>query len=467
MRILSIDDSPVLKMGLFYESESKAILDWVVENAFKHHILNQVYAGKITKVVDALDAAFVDIGLSQNGFIRKKEILKHLGLEDEAVQKNPISHFIKPGDLIFAKVSKEAFQSKGMQLSSDIAIKGNHVVFLPYSKGVKFSRKIGAAFEKETLLNETEAFVAKGYGFIVRTTARAASEVLSELTELVEEWEKKTHYARLGRSVGCLYETNGFWQQIKEGLYKFKPDRCLVTTSEQKDQLASLGFNPKAIELRKNAEVLYRENNLPMDKWIDQNVYEHPLGLSVTVDELEAFVVIDINSGKWVSSDAMALNVNQKAAAFIEEIITLKGLSGVLLIDFIDLGSEDRKKLLQHLEKNVFKADEGYSLYGFTKLGLFEILKKRERPSLMDLLSLDYHKRDLIFWHLNELFFELKRLAVHTNTTHVVLEVETDLYQFLAQNNVLASLPLTIKIKHLKNANKIYKLNTVDKSSPL
>lgn len=466
-----IDESPVLKMGILFENQTKEILQLVIENKFKKNLLNQIYSGKIIKVVDSLDAAFVDIGISQNAFMRREELLLSLGLNEKDSKGLPLSRLVKAGQMIIGKVSKESYQSKGPLLSADVSISGEYSVFLPFSRDIKISKKLHEGYLTVDLKAELLTKLNEKYGVIVRSYASNHEDALiKEVEEHIKLWEKKYQLTMLSQKVGCLYDVHDFYRRLKEHIHFSELDRVWVANQDIKDELIALEVPKEKILLSKTENALYIENNLNLYNFLTQKKKTHRNGLSVTVDELEAFTIVDVNSGSLVSNESKktsSLKINLLAAEMIEKELLRHNMSGVILIDFIDMRINEQVQFMATIKDQVFKREYGFYTVGFTKLGLFEMTKKRESPSYKDLLSFDFEAGDFMYHHLNELYYEILRMAAHTNTQVVHVEVVECLYSFLKQHHIFADVKMGIHIKSRKAYNQIYTLNSIDKHNEL
>ena len=462
-----LDQTPFLKIALVYEHQSKQIMDIAVENRFKPSLNGTIFSGKVVQIADGFGGAFVDIGLKENAFIKRTQLLRGLGLSPSKHENTPLSKLVKNGQMVIAQVDKEPYQTKGAQLTTDISLPGKTIILMPNMRGVRISKKAIKTPHIIAIETQLKSLLGNDYGAIIRSAVTtgeiSVEEVLSDAQSLINLWEQLKSRATLGSSIMKLHETASFESVVEEMLLRHTIDQFHVSSKEEMRFLTDLGIEKRHISAKAPVTAHFIEQGVPLDKWLFEAQKTTPEGVKVTIDELEAFTICDVNSGTYdMSSDARnaIFYVNASAAQAILSHIRLHRLSGILLIDFIDMTAEEQLSFIQHLLLNGYDKGNGFTIEGFTKLGILELSRKRDGGSLRDLLSLEYAKKDYAFWVLNDLWFDLKRLCEHTNATQVEVEVDERLYGFLRQTNPFAQLPIKIKFSLLKRHEKNYRLIT-------
>lgn len=461
MKILTIEESPILNIGVLTNHQDPSIEKIIVENKFKRSSLNRVYAGRIVNVVNSLEGAFVDIGLSQNAFIRKRDLFKALELYEAVDYELPLNRVVKAGTTIIAQVSKEPYQAKGAQLTGDISIEGMYVVLLPNSQGVKFSKKIVDQLLKDKLTQKIIERFGSSVGAIIRSSVsgvnNAVEAVTGEMDSLINHWELLRQRAMLEKKVQCLYDSESFYERLRQEVDFNTLDEIRTASETVLNRLKSTRLVKKVTD----EQILSTHNAI--NQIIDNNRWRSPSGGSIVMDVLEAFTVIDINSEVQVSmleKNHQALAVNQELTPMILEKLELLDISGIILIDYINMDKKNQTDFINYVTNSFFKKELGYQVQGFTKLGIFELTKKRTRTSLPYLLSFSPKKIDYLYWQLHELYQSVKKLQEHTNTKVLEIEVDEQMYSFLVQNNIFESLELKIKYKHRNNNKSSYKFIT-------
>lgn len=454
---LCIDESPFLKSAFLYDGNTKKVEKWVIDNKSRPQIKNNIYFGKIVQWLPQIEGAFVDIGLAQNAFFKFNDLGRVYDLKT-----------LKKGDFVFGQISKEPYQTKGAQLTTDLSMRGHFAVYMPYTSGVKISKKI----EKTDLLKETElalnAILCDGDGVIVRTQAKGNFEALiEEVKTLKAHWERISRLAMLEKKYRCVHDANDYWLEVMEWVSRYEVEKIMLQDMAHEDLLKGYGVKRSQLEMRPVGIPCYEQANLNINAFLKQEIFVDPSGVSIVLNELEAFTIIDINSDKFTLKKQSNLALNAMAVPLIAKVLEFRRISGVVLIDFLSLSDAEQSAFEKETLHKAFPLKEGYKGMGFTRLGLYELVKKREQPSLRDLLSLDFRVNDLAFWHLHEVYFELKRLAYHTNTKKVVLSLENSLYEWIKNQPSFSDLPLEIKVTLLPEINGVYRLKTLDNNTLL
>ena len=381
------DDS--ILTALFSDKELVTI---GLESMEKEERVGDVYIGKVQNIVKNINGAFVEIG---------KKKMCFLPLEDN---RAPIfcdgrEHGIRIGDELFVQIVKEKKGNKAPLATVGLTLTGRLLVLVRGKENVGVSGKIIDADIREKLKNLVEPYVGEGFGFIVRTNAATAlmEDVVKEAEALVDQYRKlvseKVHASCYSKVYSAPPE---FIMEIRNG-YSFEIDNIITDDSEiyegireylelgPKGELEKLSFyNDKSITL----SVLYGlESKLQkalQDKvWLDSGAY-------LVIQPTEALVAIDVNTGKAIAgkqdTEETFFKVNCEAAVEIAAQLRLRNLSGIIIVDFIDLRKEEHKRrLLSLLNDELSKDHITTRLVDMTPLGLVEITRQRIRKSIYEL----------------------------------------------------------------------------------
>lgn len=449
---LCIDESPIIKSVFLFDSQTREIKSWIIENNFRPQIKNNVYYGKIVQMMPHLQGCFVDIGLPQKAFFKWSHLNKG------GHQEN-----YKCGDYIFGQILKEPYQTKGAQLTSDIALRGRYVVYLPNSMGIKVSKKISDHMSYKQVEGELLSILQAHGGVILRTKAKGhLHEALEELKVLIDKWNRLVHVSNLEKKVRCIVNSNDFWLETLELIDKYSVDRVHLENQEHYDLLKSYGIKSTQLKLKASGLPTYSQLNLKVDTFLKCDYYQHSNGISIVLNELEAFTVIDINSDKYHSSKHDPVYVNTCATELIKQVIDIRRISGVILIDYLTMKAEEKQIFQKDVLEKEFSIKQGFKPMGFTTLGIFELVKIREQPSLRDLLSYDFRTGDLSYFKLSELYFELKRLKAHSNTESVEITLSQKLYELQKSHGFYEDVGLKLKIKLMPQVNYDFQIKTID-----
>ena len=467
MKVFTLDHTPVLSIATIFDNATKQIEAIEIDNRFKPNVVGNIYIGKIIALVEGMEGAFVDVGLPANAYIQRNDLLRAFKLTPAKVKDQPLAKLVKKGQLIIAQIDKAAYQMKGAQLSTDISLTGDSVVFMPYMKGVKVSRKASGTRSIDNLEKLLKDVIGSKYGVIVRSAALNGDVMDKSIVEETETlriyWENLVKKAELIQTPKCLHNVEAFETSIKELLAAYEIDAFYVENMNDRDLLVGLGVEKKKIAVKVSQTTLLQDHGISIESSLGGTRHQSKEGVSVTVNELEAFTIADVNSSKYSMDHSKRKNVfdvNAIAADLILKQVLMQKLSGVIMIDFIDMTLDERLSFIQHLLANGYDKNHGILIEGFTSLGILEMTRKREVPSNKDLLSQNYDDGDMMYLQLHALYCDLKRLQNHTNTKQVTVEVEEALYVFLKQNNIFENLSLKVELKHNLTSQKKYRIHT-------
>ena len=358
-----------------------------VENRGERRIVGSIFKGKIKRLAKSLDGAFLDIGLDREAYLP----LKNYSGEDEGCSIPEV------GEDLIVQVKREPIDEKGAKVTCRVTIPGRYLVYLPNSKGVFVSSKIEDERKRDFFLNLFKGAL-NNEGVIVRTSALRSTEeeLIEELDKLRRRWRDILDRAAKVKA-GMVYEEvplfmqtiRDNWQDIKEVVVD---DRDLWTQI--------LGFLeedfPQLVErvrYVKNMAIFFKRYNLDrvITKIFAKYIWLRSGGY-IVIEETEAMTVIDVNSGagSGESLEENALRTNLEAAEEIAKQIKLRDIGGIVIIDFIDMKDKKSKDKLLKRMRDLF-ADEGsrVHIYGITQLGLMEMTRKKETPSVTRILSSD------------------------------------------------------------------------------
>ena len=467
MKAFTLDHTPILSIATIFDTSTKQISAIEIDNHFKPNVVGNIYVGKVIALAEGMEGAFIDIGLPANAYIQRNDLLRACKLTPAKVKDQPLAKLVKKGQLIVAQIDKAPYQMKGAQLSTDISLTGDTVVFMPYMKGVKVSRKASGTRSIDNLEKLLKGVIGSQYGVIVRSAALNGNatdvDIVNETESLKGYWESLIKKTELIHTSKCIHNVEAFDTSIKELIKAYEVDAFYVEYTTDRDLLVRLGVEKKKIVVKASQTTLLQDHGVSIEKAMTVTRHHSKDGVSVTVNELEAFTIADVNSSKYSMDHSKRKNVfevNAIAAELILKQVLMQKLSGVVMIDFIDMTTEEKLSFIQHLLSNGYDKNHGILIEGFTSLGILEMTRKREVPSNKDLLSQNYDDGDMMFLQLHTLYCELKRLQNHTNTKQVIVEVEEAPYVFIKQNNVFENLMLKVELKHNLSSQKSYRIHT-------
>jgi len=347
-----------------------------------------IYKGKVKRIVPAMNAAFIDIGEDREAFLPLKDIYD--------------CEMIRPNENIIVQVKRAAVSSKGAKLSCKITIPGKYLVLIPNNSHISISSKIEDKEEKERIKNRIfhllEPFNDENYGYIIRTSAVDASEesIIDDFLSLKQLWENIYKLSRKKRTPTLLYEEDSkvygilrdyagkFTRIISDDIKKLKEIKEYI--------LKNFGQVIKLEPYRKRKVSLYSyyEIDKVINKILNPYVWLKNGGYLV-IEETEALVSIDVNSGshcKHKSLEETAYHTNLEAMKEIARHLRLRDLGGIIVIDFIDMKDEEKRKaLIEQFKEEVKRDKRPVKIKNFTSLGLLELTRKKLEDSLIKQLT--------------------------------------------------------------------------------
>ncbi len=384
--------------------EDNKLVELFVERKDKQNIVGNIYKGFVKDVLPGMGAAFIEIGLERTAFLHYSDIvLDFLDIFENEKQRprfNPkdssqIGNLLKSGQEIVVQIHKGPIGSKGARLTGQISIPGKYLVLFPNKHKIAISRKIYSQNERNRIRNLLTSFKDPDFGLIVRTEAEGCDEddLRNEYNALVKTWKLTDKQIKHLKGPICVFEENALENYLIRDLFGDNVDRLVIDDKAfAKSIIRHLeDFSPDLIP----AVEIYKEDSPIFDAWgiekkIDTIFHSRiylPSGGNIKIEQTEALVAIDINTGSFTGKthyEETIKKTNVEAAAEAARQIRLRDLSGVIIIDFIDMVSEPNKQeVLETLRKGLKRDRAKNKVYNFTELGLVEVTRKRMRSTLI------------------------------------------------------------------------------------
>ena len=373
-----------------------------VERQAKRGIVGNIYKGKISRVLPGMQAAFVDIGMDKAAFLHASDIVPHTECvaikEKEQFQAGNIAELVRQGQDIMVQVVKDPLGTKGARLTTDITLPSRYLVFMPGSAHVGVSQRIESEAERERLKRTVAGYVDDLGGYIIRTAAEGVGELELEQDAafLKRLWRKILERKHKYPPCKILYEDPSLAFRVVRDFVGAELDKIRVDSRQSFDQLKR--FTEEYVpELAGKLEYYPGESPI-FDLYDVENEIQRALerkvelksGGYLIIDQTEAMTTVDINTGAFVGHrnlEETIFNTNVEATAAIARHLRLRNLGGIIIIDFIDMQSEDhRRRVLHSLEQALAKDRAKTNVNGFSQLGLVEMTRKRTRESLEHVL---------------------------------------------------------------------------------
>ncbi|RFZ78749.1 ribonuclease E/G [Lacrimispora amygdalina] len=368
----------------------KETLQIDIEPEENHSFLGNIYIGKVNNIVKNINAAFVDIGNGQMGYLSLTDSTVHFA------DGRPFDGKLRQGDEVLVQVERDAVKTKAPVLTGNLNITGRYFVLTSGKKQIGFSGKIQDSGWKQQMKEYLEG-IKGNWGIIVRTNAYNApvESLKEELDQLKERLTGILTHAGHRTCYSLLYSStpsylNGLRDSFQSSLESVITDEQDIygavkeyLNEHQKEDLHLLAYyEDPLLPLKK----LYRIEKT-MNEALGKKVWMKSGGYLV-IEPTEALVVIDVNTGKYSGKKALRetiMKINLEAAEEIGHQIRLRNLSGIIIIDFIDMDKEeDKKLLLKRLEEIVSRDPVKTAVVEITKLNLVEITRKKIRKPLYE-----------------------------------------------------------------------------------
>ena len=369
-------------------------------------IVGNIYLGKVSRVLPGMQAAFVDIGMEKAAFLHASDIVTY---DDEKDQMKPHSNssrdiieLVREGQKIIVQVVKDPIGTKGARLTTDITLPSRYLVFMPDANHVGVSQRIEKASERQRLKNIIETQLEEGQGsFIIRTAAEGASEeeLIQDVSFLKKLWQKTIKKKKKTRNQAILYEDLSLSFRILRDFIADDLERVRIDSKLMFGELTAFTgeFIPTITE-----KLEYYPGERPIfdlfdveaeiKRALDKKV-ELKSGGYLIIDQTEAMTTVDVNTGAFVghrSLEDTIFNTNSEATQAIARQLRLRNLGGIIIIDFIDMTSEDhQRRVLHSLDIALSKDRAKTNVNGFSALGLVEMTRKRTRESIEHVLCTD------------------------------------------------------------------------------
>lgn len=370
--------------------EENNLLDIYCEQKNAQSILGNIYVGRVKDVVKNINAAFIEIAPG---------IVCYYSL---AECKNPI--FVKKinspelvqGDVLLVQVVKESMKSKPPRVTTNLNFTGKYLVLTTGNKKLGISKKLNSDKQKH-YKKILEPVKRNRFGIVVRTNSSEASDeqIMCELEQLQHRAESIIKKAPFLLCFTCLFEQKPEYLSHLQNIYMKELERIITDDRELYLQMQNFLSEFQTEDLHKLQ--LYEDNQLSLSKLyslevkLEQALMERiwlKSGAYLVIQPTEALTVIDVNSGKSIAKKKVQehyLKINLEAAKEAAHQLRLRNISGIIIIDFIDMAFSDDKKQLMNALRQLTKGDPvPVQVVDMTKLNLVELTRKKVRKSLLE-----------------------------------------------------------------------------------
>lgn len=381
-----------------------------------------IYKGRVQKVLPGMQAVFVDIGTDKNGFLHKDDLPAFQMMSKEEQKQTSISNLIKEGESILVQIAKEETGDKGAKLTALLSFTGHLLVYFPFTPHIGVSKKIKES-SRDALMKWGSEQVADQEGLIIRTGCEdfPENEMVHELKGLKKQFSEVKKLAA-DKKASALVIRPPFYQTYLERWLNPIVEEIIVDDHDtylQIKEYVSTYRTPYTVKLYNGKEPVFKKYGIDVE--IQKSLSPHVWlknGSSLYLNVTEALTVIDVNTGKFTGKKDRTKTVvetNILAAKEIMKQLRLRNLAGMIVIDFITMeANAEKEKITFALKEEIKKDASTIILHGFTRMGLYELTRKKERPSLLETLAVK-PQGDVMDGHRirsETLYYELERTAM-------------------------------------------------------
>ena len=390
-----------------------------IERHSDDRMVGGIFKGRIKNLDAGLKAAFVDIGYSKNAFLHYWDMLP--AAADSSVEvvrvnkkKNaaprPAEPTVKdipslypPGTDIVIQVTKGPIGTKGPRTTTNLSLPGRYLILTPFSDGCGISRKIEDPAERKRLKQLiNELTIPEGMGVIVRTAGEGKKSryFVRDLHLLLKKWEEIQQKMQTERSPACLYQEPDIVERTVRDFLTEEVDRVLI---DNKDDHARTADLVGLISKRSRSKIALYKDNIPIferfniERQIEQTFQRKvtlPSGGEIVIDETEALIAIDVNTGSHKNRSGDEKNtiyaVNLEAAEEIARQIRLRNLGGLIIMDFIDMKERRHRNAIYDKMVELMSEDKAKThILPISQLGIMQMTRQRQQESLSSNLYTD------------------------------------------------------------------------------
>ncbi len=379
--------------------EEGRLAEVLYEQQEEERVVGNIYLGRVSDVVPGLDAAFVECGIEKNAFLHVSD-----AIQPEPPKRSgrtpPISSVLSAGQQIMVQVTKGPLANKGARATRHLSLPGRHLVLMPESSTkVGVSKKIEDEGEQKRLRQLASRVRPEGFGVIVRTQAEGADykELEDDVKFLMKLWRSIQNKAQQSTAPALIHEDLSLVFEVVRDTFSEETEEFIVNDKVTYDRVLNL-LDSVVPELRNRVE-LYRSHEPIFDHYgIEQEISKAlrrkvwlPHGGYIAIDPTEALTAIDVNTGKFTGTGSLeetVLRTNVEAAEEIGRQLRLRGIGGIIVIDFIDMDkAKHRKQVSSTLHEAFTKDRKRTRIQHITRLGLVEMTRKRTENNLAQKLQ--------------------------------------------------------------------------------
>jgi len=389
-------------------TEDGKLEEFNIERTTEERLVGSIFKGKVRNLEDGLKAAFVDIGFEKNAFLHYWDIVPNQfdsGVEiveregkrrdRPKITQKDIPRLYPPGSEIIVQVTKGPISTKGPRITTNLVLPGRYLVLLPNSDQSGISRKIENQEERKRLKKILrELAIPEGMGVIMRTAGEGQQKryFVRDLALLLEEWRMVQERIKKQPMATCVFQEPDLIERTVRDFLTEDVERIVVDNQRAYDRMREMitkisKRSADKIKFYAEAQPVFDRFNISKQL---ENTFSRQVHLKsggyIVIDETEALVAIDVNTGRHKSGkdqDATILKVNLEAAEELCRQLRLRNMGGLIVLDFIDMKHpRDRQSVYQRVKEGLRRDKAKTHILPISQLGLMEMTRQRHSESV-------------------------------------------------------------------------------------
>jgi ribonuclease G len=388
--------------------EEGKLEEFTIERTTEERLVGSIFKGKVRNLEDGLKAAFVDIGFEKNAFLHYWDIVPSnfdSGVElveretkkrdKPRITQKDIPRLYPPGSDIIVQVTKGPIGNKGPRVTTNLVLPGRYLVLLPNSDQSGISRKIENQPERQRLKKILrDLTIPDGMGVIMRTVGEGqqARYFVRDLALLLDEWKSIQERIKSQNSATCVFQEPDLIERTVRDFLTEDVERIVVDSMKAHDRMREMiskisRRSADKVKLYNDSQAIFDRFNVSRQL---ENAFSRTVHLKsggyIVVDETEALVAIDVNTGRHKGGrdqESSILRVNLEAAEEICRQLRLRNMGGLIVLDFIDMKSRrDQQSVYQRVKDGLRRDKAKTHILPISQLGLMEMTRQRHSESV-------------------------------------------------------------------------------------
>ena len=390
--------------------EDGILEEYTVEREGDQNIVGGIFKGRVKNIEGGLKAMFVDIGLDKNAFLHfwdaipaaldagLEEIQRESKKKQKKITSKDIPDIYPIGSEIVIQVSKGAIGTKGPRVTTNISLAGRYLVLMPYTEQFGISRKIEDPKERARLRKIVQKLsVPEGMGIIMRTVASGtrARHFVRDLAMLLEQWDEIESRRAANPAPACIFQEPGLIERTARDFLTEEVNQVICDDLETTERIREIAGKISRRAKRRVHHMAVSSQpifeRIGIQKQIDEAFSRQvwlPCGGYIVIDETEALIAIDVNTGRNRGAkdvDKMILQTNIEAAVEVARQLRLRNIGGLVVIDLIDMRHRKDQQAVYKAIKDRLKKDKAKTqVLQISPIGLMEMTRQRLNESLRD-----------------------------------------------------------------------------------